>query len=74
MTAISEFCMARGVSSKIEELFTSYCRSTYAEKFSLMNGDTVKLIVSRMTEDQVLDAWTDFVSEMRSIIESPASG
>lgn len=70
MSAISDFCEKRGISPALEEAFTMYCRSLYAGKFSLGNGDTVKSIVSKMTEDQVLEAWVEFVKDLKSVIES----
>lgn len=69
MSAISEFCEKRKISPKIEEIFTMYCRSSYASRFSMRNGETVKLLVSKMSEEQVLYAWLEFVHELRSVIE-----
>lgn len=66
MTPISQFCHDRGISKNIKDAFETYCRSTYATRFAMNDkGDTIKLIVSKMTMGQVEDAWQDFVRELK---------
>lgn len=33
-----------------------------------LNGDTINKLISGMTEDQILSAWNEFVSDLRSTI------
>ena len=71
MSSISKFCEQRGIPPKIEELFTTYCRASFANRFSMRNGDTVNMLVSKMTEDEVLDEWVEFVRDLKAIIQMP---
>jgi hypothetical protein len=69
MTSIAQFCQERGIAKSIRDAFETYCRSTYAARFSMSDkGDTVKLIVSKMTMKQVEDAWQDFVREFKQTL------
>jgi len=68
MSNIKQFSTERKLTQQIEDAFNMYCRSTYAERFTLRNGDTVQFIVSRMTREQVEEAWNDFVREMRQLM------
>ncbi len=70
MNKVSEFCSARGIPSGIEEAFIAYIRSDYARRFQMKkDGDTVKLIVSKMNEKQVEEAWQMFVKELYNILK-----
>lgn len=68
ITAIEEFCEKRRITKTIQDAFVAYCRSTYALKFQMKDGDTIKSVVDRMTAEQVSDAWMSFVSEFRELI------
>jgi hypothetical protein len=68
MDNISKFCEGRGIDIHLEEAFTAYIRSEYAGKFSLRNGDTTKLVVSKMTPEEVGKAWNEFVQNLKKYL------
>lgn len=62
---ISEFCDARGVSGQIKSAFGAYIRSYYAQKFGFSEGgETIHVIVNRMSQDDLEAAWQDFVKDL----------
>lgn len=68
MDNISKFCESRLIDPKLEEAFTAYIRSDYAGKYSLRNGETTKLVVSKLTMEEIADAWNDFVNHMKQFL------
>lgn len=68
MNAIEEFCDKRKITKAVEAAFVTYCRSTYAQKFQMKDGETIKSVVEKMTSEQVSDAWMSFVSEFRELL------
>jgi hypothetical protein len=56
------------IDPKLEEAFTAYIRSEYAGKFSLRNGETTKLVVSKLSIEEVGDAWNEFVKDMKKYL------
>lgn len=68
MENISKFCEARMIDPKLEEAFTAYIRSEYASKFSLRNGETTKMVVSKLTIEEVGDAWNEFVNSFKKYL------
>jgi hypothetical protein len=70
VNAIREFCEQRKITKTIESAFTSYCKTDYAQRFDLKEGDTIQRIITNMDEKQVLDAWGCFVSEFRDVLAS----
>lgn len=71
MKNIDDFCSARTISVNMKEAFMAYLRSDYARKYAMKPmGETSKLIVSKMSEDDLNDAWKEFVLEMARYIES----
>lgn len=62
---ISEFCDARGISGQIKSAFGAYIRAQYADKFRMSeSGETVHLILNRMSQDDLDAAWQDFVKDL----------
>lgn len=71
MKNIDDFCAKRAVSINMKEAFVAYIRSDYARKYSMKaDGETSKLVVSKMSEDDLADAWKEFVLEMARYIQS----
>ena len=71
MQNIDEFCAKRAVSINMKEAFIAYIRSDYAHKYSMKPmGETSKLVVSKMSQEDLADAWKDFVMELARYIES----
>jgi hypothetical protein len=71
MKNIDDFCSKRAVSANMKEAFIAYVRSDYARKYSLKSdGETSKLIVGKMNEEDLQEAWKEFVLEMAKYIES----
>jgi hypothetical protein len=62
---LSEFCEARGISDQIKTAFGAYLRSIYAQKFLMNeNGETIHLVMGRMSQEDLADAWQDFVKDL----------
>ena len=68
MNSISNFCNERKIPIKIESAFRAYCKTDYALRFELREGDTIAKIVANLAPEQVLDAWTQFVVEFRKTL------
>ena len=69
MKNIDDFCDTRGVTTHMKEAFLAYLRSTYAQKFgTTLNGETSKLVVSKMNDQELEKAWADFVSDFKRLI------
>lgn len=69
MKNIDEFCEQKGISRNMQEAFIAYLRSDYAGKYALRyEGDTTKLIVGKMAEEELLSAWGDFVGEFKKYL------
>ena len=68
MKNIDDFCDRKGVSHNMKEAFQAYLRSSYARKFFLNNGETVKLTVSKMNEKELEDAWKEFTDDFKKFL------
>ena len=69
-TAITEFCEERGIPDNLKDSFTAYLRASYADKFMMRtDSETVHMIVTKMTQDQVARAWLDFVRQFRRYLD-----
>lgn len=65
ISPITEFCNKKGISGRIKSAFGAYIRSTYAQKFAMSEaGETVHLIVNKMSQDDLEAAWMDFTRDM----------
>lgn len=59
---LTEFCEKRHVPKQIQNAFGAYVRTYYAERFRMNSeGETVHLILGRMSQEDLEDAWQDFV-------------
>jgi hypothetical protein len=68
---LSEFCDERGISGQIKSAFGAYIRSEYAQKFMMKeSGETIHLILNRMSQEDLADAWQNFVKELAKYINS----
>lgn len=68
-STIVEFCENKGIKQDMMDAFIAYVRSMNASKFMMRrDGDTVRLLVERMTEEQVHSAWVQFLSDFRHIL------
>lgn len=54
----------------MEEAFIAYLRSDYARRYSIANGETAKLIVSKMSKEEIESAWNNFVVEFKEYLMS----
>ena len=62
---LSEFCDKRGISGQIKSAFGAYIRAQYYDKFRISEtGETAHLILNKMSEDDLSDAWKDFVKDL----------
>jgi len=66
---IAEFCENKGISPNMEKAFIAYLRSDYARKYALKyEGDTTKLVVGKMSGEELDDAWKGFVGEFKKYL------
>lgn len=66
---ISEFCEKKGVPLTIRDAFAAYTRAVYADKFMLRHDtDTVRLLVNKLTEEQLENVWVDFVTDLSKVL------
>ena len=68
MNNVTKFCVNHHMSKHLEDAFFAYIRSTYSQKYGLRNGETMKFAVGKLTDDEVEDAWTDFVRDFREYL------
>ena len=62
---LSDFCEKHGISDNIKASFGTYLRTIYAKKFLLSdNGETVHLMIGRMTEEQLETARQEYDREL----------
>lgn len=62
---ISQFCDARGITGQIKSAFSAYIRAVYADKYNMKeSGETVHVILNRMSQADLEDAWQDFVKDL----------
>ncbi len=46
----------------------AYCKTDYAMRFELREGDTIAKFVSNLTLAQVNEAWLEFVDEFKKTL------
>jgi hypothetical protein len=64
---LTSFCKKRGISGQIKSAFGAYIRAQYADKLQIReSGETVHVLLNRMSEDDLEAAWTDFVKDLYS--------
>ena len=69
MKNIDDFCEKKNISANMQEAFVAWLRSDYARKFvTRSDGETTKLIVSKMRDDEIEDAWREFTTEFRKYL------
>jgi hypothetical protein len=68
-SALTEFCEKRGIPDKLRDAFAAYARAVYADRFMLRGDtDTVRLMINRLTEEQMEQVWNQFLSDLRKIL------
>ena len=66
---ISRFCEKRKIDGRMKDAFSAWIPSTYADKFRLSSsGETVHLILGRMSDDDLEDAWKDFTKDLKKYL------
>lgn len=66
---LNKFLNERNITDPIRSAFIAYCKSLYSSRYLFKaNGDTVKLFLDRMTEEQVKDAWVTFSSDLMNTL------
>lgn len=68
MKNISDFCEKKGITSNMQEAFIAYVRSDYAHKYYVSNGETLRLVVSKLTMEEVEEAWLSFVTDFKNYL------
>ncbi len=70
---LDEFLDSRRIADPLRSAFIAYCKSLYGSRYMFKSeGETVKLFLTRMTDEQVLQAWNDFIRDVRSTIPTIA--
>lgn len=70
MNAIRDFCEERKITKTIESAFLAYCKTEYALRFELKEGDTIAKLVANLTPEQTQDAWNRFVLDFKDALLS----
>ena len=66
---LSEFCDRKGIDGRLKSAFGAYIRSTYAQKFLMSEaGETVHLILNRLSQEDLEDAWLDFTRDLKKYL------
>lgn len=69
MSNLQIFCERKGINQEMTDAFMAYVRSMNASKFMMKkDGDTVRMLVEKMDEDQVQEAWMNFVSDFSKLL------
>lgn len=64
-----EFCDDRNLSDALRQAFLTYCKSMFSSRYLMSpNGDTINKFVAEMSYEQVLDAWNQFLNDMRAVM------
>ena len=68
---LSEFCDNRGMSERIKLAFGMYIRTVYAQKYRINpNGETVHIVMGKLSQEDLSDAWQDFVKDLAAHLNS----
>jgi len=68
---LSEFAEELGIPENLKSAFGAYLKTEYANRFLLAkDGETIHLMLGRLTHDQLVDAWQMFVREMARYLTS----
>lgn len=68
---LREFCEERMISDSIRKSFGAYIRSEMGKKFGMdTEGETVHLMISRITSEQLQDYWMSFVGELKNYLSA----
>lgn len=70
MKNITDFCDKKGINANMKEAFMAYVRSDYASKYYLSNGETTKLVVGKMNDEELEEAWKSFVNDFKKYLTS----
>lgn len=63
------FCEERKIDNRTKDAFGMWIRSTYADKFRVArDGETAHLILNRLSQEDLLDAWQDFVKHLKQYL------
>lgn len=69
---LREYCEERMITDSIRVSFGAYIRSEMGKKFRMdIDGETVHLMLSRITTDQLDEYWQEFVRELKSYLSNP---
>ena len=70
---ITEFCEKKGVPTSMRDAFAAYARSVYADRYLLRHDtDTVRLMINRLTDEQMEAVWVEFINDFRHILPQEA--
>lgn len=74
MKNIDDFCDKKDIPQKMKEAFVAYMRSDYAIKFmTRSDGDTTKLVVSKLVDKELEEAWQEFIKDFRKLLDGSSS-
>lgn len=67
---ISDFCRQRGVPPRMRDAFNAYVHSVYADRLQMKDTDTLTLLISRLTQEQIGAVWIEYVNDVKKILPS----
>jgi hypothetical protein len=66
---LDKFLNEKQVADPIRSAFIAYCKSLYSSRYKFKsNGDTVKMFLENISEDQINSTWNEFLSDLRNIL------
>ena len=67
-SVITDFCIKRGVPQHMRDAFNAYVHSVYSDRLGMKDTDTLALLISRLTDEQISSVWVEFVKDVRKIL------
>lgn len=67
---ITEFCDKRGVPESMRRAFSAYTTFVLGQKYNMSSDrDTIKIMMGRLTNEQVEQIWIDFVNDFKQTLK-----
>lgn len=70
-TPLKEFCEERLIPDSIQVAFGAYISAEMGKRFKMSeNGETVRLMMSRITRDHLQEYWDRFVVDLKDYLSA----
>lgn len=67
---VHEFCIKRGIPHLMRDAFNAYIHSVYSDRLQMKDTDTLTLLISRLTQEQIGAVWLEYIQDVRKILPS----